>query len=352
MAVHAPVLESEFALVGYGRHAKKPTGADEVSTDGALIKASANLSGDNLPEGLLKEKSTQDFQSYASGRQNAAFVDLKLTLSKRSNPMMLGTEYLLGLFFESLAPPKERMEAVIYTFDGREKDFVPPAVPGTVEVEKTRGSGGNSNYDGFVFAVVNKMCMRKLRDERYDASLTFTKDHAKLPAWATVMSESAEITETMLTKDVISAVEKAGEALEYLIITDQPIDKPMKLDETAPKKRLHLSLQLPKGSKGYESTLPLFHTFLRLPDHLAASAHFRPEVNRKVAATREAELKKLRKVGEKEAEEERVKSSEKIKKEERDRKMRGMTAEEQRKFLEKETAREQKRKEKRMTKKA
>ena len=49
--------------------------------------------------------------------------------------------------------------------------------------------------------IVNKMQMRKLRDERYDASLTFTKDNSKLPDWATVMSESAEVTDMMLTKD-------------------------------------------------------------------------------------------------------------------------------------------------------
>jgi hypothetical protein len=68
--------------------------------------------------------------------------------------------------------------------------------------------------------------MQAIRDERYDASITFTKDNAKLPAWLTVMSESAEITEALLTPELVKAAEKAGELLEYLLITDQPVDKP------------------------------------------------------------------------------------------------------------------------------
>jgi Protein of unknown function (DUF1682) len=331
MAAHAPVLSSEFALVGYEN---KPT------------QLEGEVAADSLPAGLLMEKTTQDFQSYATGRQNIAWVDLKLQLLRLSNPPLMGAEWLLSLFFESFQAPRQVMETVIYSFDGNEKKFVLPGVPGSEEVAP---KVGNSTYDGFVFAIVNKSAMRHLRDERYDVSLTYTKDHAKLPAWATVMSESAEVTETMLTKDLIAAVEKAGEALEYLIVTDQPIDKPTKLEEAVPRKRLYLCTKVPSGSD-YSNTLPLFQTVLRLPDHLVQSAHFRPEVLRKLNQTREAEIKKLKRVSDEEAEEERKRLAEKVKKEERDRKMRGMTADEQRKFLEKESTRKQKRDEKKMTK--
>jgi hypothetical protein len=70
--------------------------------------------------------------------------------------------------------------------------------------------------------------MRKFRTDRYDASITFSKDHPKLPSWVTVMSESAEITETLLTPELIQAIEQAGNDFEFLIVTDQPIDKPTK----------------------------------------------------------------------------------------------------------------------------
>lgn len=332
MAAHAPVLSSEFALVGYG--SKTPQLDGEVTAD-------------NVPADLLKEKTAQDFQSYATGRQNVAWVDLKLQLLRLGNPPLMGAEWLLSLFMESFPAPRQMMETVIYSFDGNEKKFVLPGVPGSDEVTPKTG---NSAYDGFVFAIVNKNAMRHLRDERYDVSLTFTKDHAKLPVWATIMSESAEVTDTMLTKDLIAAVEKAGEALEYLIVTDQPIDKPTKLEEAIPRKRLYLCTKMPSGSD-FTNTLPLFHAFLRLPDHLAQSAHFRPEVLRKLNQTREAEIKKLKRVSDEEAEEERKRLAEKVKKEERDRKMRGMTAEDQRKFLEKETDRKRRKDEKKMTRK-
>ena len=70
--------------------------------------------------------------------------------------------------------------------------------------------------------------MKQLREDRYDISLTSTKDHPKLPNWATVMSESAEVTDLLLTPELISAVEETGELLDYLIITDQPLEKPTK----------------------------------------------------------------------------------------------------------------------------
>ena len=345
MAVHMPVLDSEFSLVGYVDKPKKPE-RDEIQGD---FKSSVILSGENLPADVLKEKTAAEFQTYVTGRQNTAFIDFKLRLYKRYNPLIVAGEYIASLFFDSFAPPAEKMDAVAYTFDGKEKDFVPPGVPGSAELEKPRNTG-SSAYDGFVFAVVNKMAMRRLRDERYDISLTYTKDHPKLPNWVTVMSESAEVTDAMLTKDLIAAIGQAGDAIEYLIISDQPVDKPTTLNETIPKKRVQLSLKVP-ANDSYSSTLSLFQAFLRLPDHLVQSAHFRPEVKRKITSTREAETKKLKKVGDEEAEEQRRTLSEKVKKEERDRKLKGMSAEEQRKFLEKEAERERKKQEKKMSRK-
>jgi hypothetical protein len=47
-----------------------------------------------------------------------------------------------------------------------------------------------------------------------------------LPNWLTVMTESAEITDTLLTPDLIKAAESAGDSFQYLIVTDQPVDRP------------------------------------------------------------------------------------------------------------------------------
>jgi hypothetical protein len=219
MKAHATPLENEFAVLGYT--GKRTPSLEAVQ---ALGLAKAMESADfTLPQTILKEKTAAEFHTYATGRQNTAFLDVKLYLYKRYNPMTLLVEYVLSFFFESMRPPTEKMEAVAYAFDGKEKDLVPRMNKETPDVKGTQ-----STYDNFVFAVVNKELMRALREERYDISTTGTKDHAKLPAWVTTMSEAAEVTDFMITPELVKAIEKAGDAFEFLIVTDQPLDKPTK----------------------------------------------------------------------------------------------------------------------------
>lgn len=208
IAAHAAVLQKEFALVGFGGPKQAP--------DGSTITL-------EMPEELIKEKAPNEFSTYATGRQNVAFVDISLTLIKRYSPLTMLFEFGLSLFFDSMPAPTEKMEAILYPFDGKEALTVPGQAPGAHELRKD----SKTSYDGFVWAIVNKGTMKGLRDERYDVSITTTKDSPKLPNWATVMSESAEITEFLLTPELIKAVEDAGELLNHLVITDQPIDQPL-----------------------------------------------------------------------------------------------------------------------------
>ncbi|KAK5079090.1 hypothetical protein LTS08_003758 [Lithohypha guttulata] len=346
MATASPILENEFALVGFGTQPKDVPYSEGTQGD-SLIAASAKLTGENLSEEVIKGKTAFEFESYATGRANVAFVDVKVNLWKWYNPMLLLAESGMGLFFETLKVEPERIECVSYAFDGNEKNFVAPPVPGSEEIKKTKPIG-NSTYDQFIFAIVNKLSMKRLREQRYDLSLTFTKDNAKLPVWASVMSESAEITETMLTAELVKAIETAGDYFEYFIVTDQPIEKPTTIDEAKPRKRIHICFRLPSDND-YGKVLPLFQTFIRFADHLAANAHFRPEVTKKIKQIRESESGKLRKIADKEAEEDRMKQMEKLKKEERDRKMKGMSAEDQKKFLEKEADKKRRKDSKKMT---
>ncbi|KAE8146672.1 hypothetical protein BDV25DRAFT_46821 [Aspergillus avenaceus] len=326
---HAPALHSEFAVVGFN-------GIQKSEDDNSALAS---------PESILKEMTPQEFSSYATGRQNVAFVDVSIKLPKRYNPVTYWMDLVFGFLFESWPTPTESYEAIAYTFDGKEKDVVPVPNKDTSSLKVN-----NSNYDGFIWAVVHKNYMRQFRQDRYDASMTFTKDNSKLPPWVTVMTESAEITDAMLTAELIQAIEKAGDDFKYLIVTDQPIDKPTKIEETTPRKRVHVCMSLPSSAAGYSSTLPLFSQFLRFADRLVSAAHFRAEVMRKVRHSREEELKKLRRADEEEKAEERKLAAEKIKKEERERILRGMTADEQRKFLDRERERDQKRSMKRYNK--
>lgn len=121
-----------------------------------------------------------------------------------------------------------------------------------------------------------------------------------------------------------------------------------RIDETVPKKRIQLSVNL---SSSYASTLPLFSQFLRFADKLVATAHFRGEILRKIRNVRDEEIKKLRRIEEEEKAEERKLAAEKIKKEERERILRGMTADEQRKYLDRENQKESRRSMKKNTRK-
>ncbi|KAI0127758.1 hypothetical protein BJ170DRAFT_683589 [Xylariales sp. AK1849] len=304
---HAPVLNSEFALVGFSG-----------TTDGQ-------------PEKLLKQKSLFEYATYATGRQNVAFLDVNLTLKKRFNPIMTFGETALGFMFDSFSSPVDSIEATIYPFDGKEASIV-PNMPGAAEL---RGKDSKSTYDGFVWALVNKDNMKQVREERYDVSITFTKDNSKLPIWLTVMSESAEITDTLLTKDLAAAVEQAGDLFETLIVSDQPTDKPTKIEETTPRKRLYLRYRLPSNNS-YDNLLPLFTAFLRLSDHLASSAHFRPEVLRKIRSVRDETIKQIQKAGEEEKAEERALERDKVRKAKRDAELNALDAKAQKKYLDKE----------------
>lgn len=208
---HAHALRSEFAVVGFDGIARPAPDADSITSE---------LTS---PEAILKEHSAQEFLSYATGRQNVAFVDVSIQLPKRFNPVVYFMDQVFSFFFESWKAPAERIEATAYAFDGKEKDLVPVPANDTSSLKVN-----NSGYDGFIWAVVHKNSMRTLRQDRYDASITFTKDHPKLPPWLTVMTESAEISDVLLTPELLKAVEQAGHDFEYLIVTDQPTDKPTK----------------------------------------------------------------------------------------------------------------------------
>ena len=119
----------------------------------------------------------------------------------------------------------------------------------------------------------------------------------------------------------------------------------IRIEDTTPKKRVYISMRLSNTA----ASTALFSQFLRLPDFLVTSAHFRPEALRKIKITRDDEVKKLRKVEEEEKADERRLASDKLKKEERDRKLSKMSADEQKKFLEKEKEKAQKRSMKKQT---
>lgn len=327
----SPVLTQEFAYVGFDSLGR----ANTINTSPAgEVGAKVEFN----PETALKENHPLEFISYASGRQNIAFMHTTIKLQRRSNPVAWIGEQLMAFFLDSLPPPADSAVITISPFDGQ-------------DIGK-QGGGYNSKFDNFVWALVNKRDMKRWRDERYDLSLTTTKDWEGLPDWLAVMSESKEIGDTVLFKELKEAVKDCQDVLDYLIVTDQPVDKPMTLQETVPKKRISLKITLPSDERSAAAIPALLSAFIRLVDHLVLTAHFRPEVLRKVKLVREDEIKKLQKANDEEKAEERMLKRDEEKKAERDRRLRNMTADEQKKFLERERDKEGRKAMKRQQKRA
>jgi hypothetical protein len=91
---------------------------------------------------------------------------------------------------------------------------------------------------------------------------------------------------------------------------------------------------------------------VRLPDTLASSAHFRPEVLRKLRTVRDETIKQIQRVGEGEKAEERALERERARKAKRDQELNGMDAKQQKKYLEKEREKEMRKSQKRSTARA
>ncbi|KAI5818469.1 hypothetical protein BZA77DRAFT_15489 [Pyronema omphalodes] len=311
IAAIAPVLTKEFALVGFSEQGKPNT------LDNNVLDADA----------AIQENTQTEYVSYASGRQNIQFMHTTIKLQKRHNPVAWMAEIVFAFFFDAMPQPTDTITMTIAPFDGGE----PP-----------KAASGSSKYDNFIWAIVNKRCMKKHREERYDLSLTRTSDWEGLPNWAAVMGESKEVGDMCLYQQLKDVIPECSDFLEYLIVSDMPKEKPSKLADYAPRKRITLELTMPSDSTNPEALQRLVSAFIRLVDHLVANAHFRPEVLRKVKATRDDEQKKLKRSIEDETKEERETKLAEKKKADRDAKLRGMSAAEQKKFLEKEREKERK----------
>jgi len=131
----------------------------------------------------------------------------------------------------------------------------------------------------------------------------------------------------------------------------QPADDKTSIDETTPRKRIFLKYRLPSNDN-YEPLVPIFKHFLRLTDLLVQSAHFRPEVLRKVKSVREATVKQIQKVAEDEKAEERAQEREKARKAKRDAELKALDAKAQKKYLEREREKEMRKSTKKQTTRA
>lgn len=244
--VHKEVLSSQFYQVG----------------------SEANKEGQKDQDLVICE-SPISYIAYATGRIDIKCLTGNFDLLGRQNFITLAMEYIFD-FFSSGSTPGDKIRFVIT-----------PSNPSAIE--------------GFVFAVVNKSCMRAAREDNYFLSLTKTSDSAKLPTQFSFMSESAEITDIMYSKELADAIKDSGNVLQFLAISDLPEIAPSKLSDLVSSPKVEISLKFPSNEKEATASAKILDAAINLVDVLVSKKPFRSEVSKKTKATRDAELKKAQK---------------------------------------------------------
>ncbi|KAL0579687.1 hypothetical protein V5O48_002317 [Marasmius crinis-equi] len=212
--------------------------------------------------GLLRDGYT-DFFSFSTGRRNVA--SLHVIFSFRPIHDLLQFLFYTARTFVDLD----------YRFrDDLELDFKLLA---------------NGLPHDFVWAVVAKNELKKIKDDRWDLTFTKTSENPNLPPYLSVMSEFADVTDNILRNSALSNVLKDPKIQPYfrsLSVTDQPRDRPLE-PVPAEKREKHviLTLSIPSSSHTND-TIPIVEAVFPFIDSLSKLS-LRPETKTKLKKVRE-----------------------------------------------------------------
>ncbi|TDL29497.1 DUF1682-domain-containing protein [Rickenella mellea] len=203
----------------------------------------------------------------------------------------------------------------------------------------------STNTPGFVWAVVAKDELSKVKDGRWDLTFTKTTENPQLGSSFSVMSEFADVTENILKISGGTSLQQVlGDPafkpyFRSLSVTDQPRERPaLPIPSEFRERHVILSLRAPPSSKA-GVTVPLVKAVFSLIDVLDTKLNLRPETKTKLRKTREEMDDELRKEAdaEKKEEAELQKQNEKRKAEEE--RISKLSASEQKKVLERDRKR-------------
>lgn len=225
------------------------------------------------PKKLLAQDDAQTTTLYASGRLRLESFLAKFDLMARQNLFMLIGDAMMSYFMATVPTPQDLLSVEI-KFDQEASD----------------------KFDDFVWAIVTKDNMNKYREDSYCLSLTKTSESPKLPVEFVFMNEVSEMTEVLYTRKLNELVQLNKKNLKYLCVTDQAIDKPTKISELKPQKRVLLQFKPTSDAKEIENIAALISYIVNdYADLIVQKATFRGEVLRKIKKTRENEYAKLKK---------------------------------------------------------
>lgn len=257
--------------------------------------------------------SPTEYVTYATGRQNIDSLTGEFSLQGRQNLISLVLEYIMGFLF-SLPPPADVIKIVITP-------------------------NRKAPINNLVFAIVNKEIMKRSREENYFLSLTKTSDSPKLPINFVFMSENPEVTEILFSPELAEAVQTSQNVLDILALSDQRKGRPENIEDVESIPSLTLTLKFPETEEDGTTSRALLSAAIRLVD-IAVETSLRPEVVKKIKATRETELKKIIKAKDEEKAEELANKKLEEKREQRNR-VSKLSPAEQKKIEDKERNKEQ-----------
>mmetsp|Transcript_5812 Transcript_5812/g.5756 ORF Transcript_5812/g.5756 Transcript_5812/m.5756 type:complete len:375 (+) Transcript_5812:21-1145(+) len=266
---------------------------------------------------LYIKDSSEDYSSYATGRINIAKVNIDIKLKPRHNIFVWILESVMSFFTESVVFPTDK-----------------------VNIEITPSA--DAKIDNFITAIVSKLGMNDFRKFNYFLSLTRTADSANIPESFVFMSEANEFQDKTLTPELKKSLTlQAASFLNFIAITDQPVERPETISQCAPKQRIIISTSLVNNADQLAQLSEILAAIFNLVDQLASKKiTFKADALKKIVKTREIEISKIKKVLEDIKQEELAAEKAKLKREERSN-LRNLSREEQIKLEKKELERKQ-----------
>ncbi|KAI6164880.1 DUF1682-domain-containing protein [Pisolithus thermaeus] len=270
--------------------------------------------------GLISD-GPSDFFVFSTGRRAISSLHTVLALRPRHDLLQIIWQYLWSAYDLRYEP-----------FDALTFDF-------------TLDNDAAAATPDFIWAVVRKSELAIIRDQRWDLTFTRTADHPGLDSALSVMSEFADVTETLVklspsstSTPLFTLISSALPYLRVFSITDQPEKCPSASALATKSKRVILTFNLPEGGVSHIS--PLLEGTFALVDLLATGkVTFRPETRAKIKKVRDGVEKAVKEEEEKEKREEVLEDRRSAKRKAEEARIAKLSAAEQKKALERERKR-------------
>ncbi|KAG6335635.1 hypothetical protein ID866_3451 [Astraeus odoratus] len=273
-----------------------------------------------------------DFFVFSTGRRAIASLHTTLALRPRHDLLQILWQYAWSAYDLRYEP-----------FDVLTLDF-------------TFDADAVSAVPDFIWAVVRKSELTSIRGQRWDLTFTRTADHPAFGPSLSVLSEFADVTDTLLKlvlpHSSTSFPPLVTSALPYLrvfSITDQPEERPTVSAFSTKLKRIVLAFDLPDD---IQNVLPLLEATFVLADTLASGkVAFRHDTRTKIKKVRDDVERAIKEEANKEKREEAADDRRAARRKAEEERIAKLSAAEQKKALERERKRAMKKSAGKLTRK-